>query len=106
MNKLARACPLALVIAAVLVLLQSSTLPVRADTNAITNPILFVTQVPIRADFTTIASVFGNHRADIDSVGRGGDLYIRYPDGSLKNLTQAAGYGVASGFQGESAIAV
>lgn len=106
MNKLARALPLSLAIAAVLLLLQSSTLPVRADTNAITNPILFVTQVPIRADFTTIGSVFGNHRADIDSVGRGGDLYIRYPDGTLKNLTQAAGYGVASGFQGETAIAV
>jgi hypothetical protein len=59
-----------------------------------TNAILFVTQVPIPADFTTIGSVFGNHRASLDSCGRGGDLYIRYPDGSVKNLTRAAGYGV------------
>src|SRR6185369_16807793 len=36
----------------------------------------------------------------------GGDLYIRYPDGILKNLTQLAGYGVASGFQGATSIAV
>ena len=69
------------------------------------NPILFVTQVPVPADFTTIGSVFGNHRAAMDSVSRGGDLWIRYPDGTLKNLTAAAGYGSA-GFQGENAIAV
>lgn len=68
-------------------------------------PILFVTQVPIPQDFTTIGSTFGNHLTGMQSVGRGGDLYIRYPDGSLKNLTAAAGYGNA-GFQGASAIAV
>jgi len=59
-----------------------------------TNSILFVTQVPIPADFTTIGSVFGNHRATPDTCGRGGDLYIRYPDGTVRNLTRAAGYGV------------
>jgi hypothetical protein len=85
---------------------QSYIEPARAEANAITNPILFVTQVPITDDFTTIASVFGNQRGDMQSVGRGGDLYIRYTDGTLKNLTQAAGYGVASGLQGENAIAV
>jgi hypothetical protein len=71
-------------------------------------PILFVTQVPVPADFTTIGSVFGNHRGDLDSVARGGDLWIRYPDGALKNLTAAAGYGSSdlSGFQGANAIAV
>ena len=58
-----------------------------------TNSILFVTQVPIPADFTTVGSVFGNHRATPDSCGRGGDLLIRYPDGTLKNLTRAAGFG-------------
>lgn len=68
-------------------------------------PILFVTQVPIPADFTTIGSVFGNHRASMASAGRGGDLWIRYPDGSTRNLTQAAGYGV-SGMQGANSIAV
>lgn len=70
-----------------------------------TNPIVFVTQVPIATDFTTIAATFGNHTGALWSVGRGGDLYIRYPDGTLKNLTAAAGYG-SSGQQGANAIAV
>jgi hypothetical protein len=72
---------------------------------AISNPILFVTQMPIAADFATIGSVFANHKADMQSVGRGGDLWIRYPDGALKNLTETAGYG-SSGLQGANAIAV
>src|SRR6266581_2753047 len=58
-----------------------------------TNSILFVTQVPIPGDFTSIASTFGNHRATPDSCGRGGDLYVLHPDGTTKNLTRAAGYG-------------
>ena len=70
------------------------------------NPILFVTQIPIGFDFTTIGSVFGNHRPAPDAAGRGGDLYIRYPDGKLRNLTAAAGYGVATGFQGANSIEV
>ena len=68
-------------------------------------PILFVTQFPISGDFTAIGSVFGNHRGNVDLVGRGGDLYIRYPDGSLRNLTQEAGYGNA-GQQGATSIGV
>lgn len=77
-----------------------------APAQSIPNPILFVTQFPIPDDFATIGSVFGNHRADTMRVGRGGDLYIRYPDGTLRNLTAEAGYGVASGFQGATSIAV
>ncbi|HEV7765442.1 MAG TPA: hypothetical protein VGQ76_10605 [Thermoanaerobaculia bacterium] len=69
------------------------------------NPILFVTQIPQPSDFTTIGSTFGNHSGQIDSVPRGGDLWIRYPDGSLKNLTRTAGYGM-DGLQGANAIAV
>ncbi len=69
------------------------------------NPILFVTQVPIPDDFTTIGSVFGNHLPAVSAVGRGGDLMIRYPDGALRNLTREAGFGV-QGFQGANAIAV
>ena len=57
------------------------------------------------ADFTTIGAVFGNHQGSLWSVARGGDLWIRYGDGTLKNLTQAAGYGV-NGLQGASSIAV
>ncbi|MDB6130263.1 MAG: hypothetical protein JWM04_1370 [Verrucomicrobiales bacterium] len=70
-----------------------------------TNSILFVTQVPVPADFTTIGSVFGNHQATLDSCGRGGDLYIRYPDGTTKNLTRAAGFGLY-GSQDTNGIAV
>ena len=70
-----------------------------------TNSILFVTQAPIPQDFTTIGSVFGNHRATPSTCGRGGDLYIRYPDGTVKNLTRAAGFG-AYGAQHTNGIAV
>ncbi len=57
------------------------------------NPILFVTQVPL-ATYTNITFTFGNQRADMDAVGRGGDLWIRFPNGALKNLTATAGYGL------------
>lgn len=70
-----------------------------------TNSILFVTQVPIPGDFTSIGSTFGNHQPSLDACGRGGDLYIRYPDGTVKNLTRAAGYG-QWGLQTSNAIAV
>ena len=69
------------------------------------NPIMFVTQMPIASDFTTIGSTFGNHLATMESAGRGGDLYIRYPSGSLRNLTAEAGFGV-TGLQGTTAIGV
>lgn len=68
-------------------------------------PIVFVTMVPNPDDFGTLAATFGNHVANPDTAFRGGDLWIRYPDGSLKNLTSAAGFG-NTGFQGASAIAV
>src|SRR5881398_2075461 len=69
------------------------------------NPILFVTQVPVPADFTTVASTFGNQLAAVAEAPRGGDLWIRYPDGTTKNLTRAAGFG-NGGMQGKSSIAV
>ena len=72
---------------------------------ATTNPVMFVTQVPMDEDFTTIGSTFGNHSGQVDSAPRGGDLWIRYPDGSLKNLTRTAGFGM-EGRQGATAIAV
>lgn len=68
-------------------------------------PILFVAQVPIEG-FTTYSSAFGNHRADVQSAPRGGDLMLRYPDGSLRNLTQEAGFGSSGEQQDENAIAV
>ena len=73
--------------------------------NLSDNPILFVTQFPIAADFATIGSTFGNHSGEISVTGRGGDLYIRYPNGTLRNLTREAGFG-NTGFQGAGSIAV
>src|SRR5262249_6959099 len=70
-----------------------------------TNPILFVTQIQIPGDFVSIGSVFGNQQSAMESCGRGGDLYIRYPDGTTQNLTRAAGFG-QSGLQGVNSIAV
>lgn len=70
------------------------------------NPVLFATQVPIPEDFLTIGSTFGNHIPSIRAVGRGGDLYLRFPDGFLKNLTQLAGFGSSGAHQDEHAIAV
>jgi Hydrazine synthase alpha subunit middle domain len=77
--------------------------PVSAE---IVNPILFVTQVPTDGEvFASRTSTFANHLSGIDRVPRGGDLMIRYPDGSLRNLTKEAGFGM-DGQQGASAIAV
>jgi hypothetical protein len=56
-----------------------------------TNPILFVAQPPIPDDFARIASVFGNQLPSVASAGRGGDLMLRYPEASLRNLTRKAG---------------
>ncbi|MCZ8107474.1 MAG: hypothetical protein O9972_57625 [Burkholderiales bacterium] len=73
--------------------------------GTIPNPILFVTQVPVQTDFASRASTFANHLADPESVPRGGDLMIRYPDGTIRNLTKEAGFGT-DGQQGAGAIAV
>ena len=63
------------------------------------HPILFVTQTPFGQDFTNIMSTFGTHRGSTDSAPRGGDLWIRYPDGTLRNLTSEAGYGTTPELQ-------
>jgi hydrazine synthase alpha subunit-like protein len=75
-----------------------------ADVHAGDYPILFVTQVPV-SHFDAVSSSFANHLPDVVSAPRGGDLYIRYTDGTLRNLTQEAGFGM-EGQQGKDAIAV
>src|SRR3954470_3164709 len=81
---------------------------------AITNPILFVTQVPMPDEqnsttssnvIVSVVSPTGNHLADTAHAGRGGDLWIRYSSGAISNLTRLAGYGV-SGSQDGAGIAV
>ncbi|MGL4573431.1 MAG: hypothetical protein ACRCV9_01430 [Burkholderiaceae bacterium] len=63
--------------------------------SAITNPILFVTaRSPNNPnEFASRASIFANHLGERDDrTPRGGALWIRYPDGTLRNLTQEAGF--------------
>ena len=70
------------------------------------NSILYVTQLPVTATSNTVVSIGGNHLGDTRSAPRGGDLMIRYPDGTTNNLTRFAGYGTNDRFQGDGAIAV
>lgn len=65
--------------------------------RAAAQDILFVTQPPFGSDFTTVNSTFGNHRGHTGAAPRGGDLYIRYADGTLRNLTAEAGFGLVAG---------
>jgi hypothetical protein len=67
--------------------------------------ILFVTQVPV-AGFGSGTSTFANHVATMEALPRGGDLMLRYADGTLRNLTREAGFGEAETFQDQDAIAV
>src|SRR5262245_3148703 len=64
----------------------SSLLAATAASATRPYPILFVTQVPTPGDFTAVASVFGNHQPALGETPRGGDLYVLYPDGTLRNL--------------------
>src|SRR6478609_5814444 len=80
--------------------------PVAAAGPTLANPILFVTQVPIPFDPLSTVTTFANHLGSVYASGRGGDLWIRYQDGTLKNLTKAAGFGSPDGLQGTSSIAV
>jgi hypothetical protein len=68
-------------------------------------PILFVTQVPVHTDTAARLSAFANHLGGPEQAPRGGALMLRYPDGTLRNLTREAGFGNA-GVQGATAIAV
>ncbi|CAN5458857.1 hypothetical protein BH10BAC5_BH10BAC5_10260 [soil metagenome] len=80
----------------------------KVDAKALTNPVIFVTQVPTAGGHNAIGDPFANHLGNIQNVRRGGDLYILYPDGTLKNITALNGYGStgANGFQDQNSIAV
>ncbi len=88
------------VVAASVALLGAKRAPRSPLAVAIQNPILFVTQVPVPGDFTTVASVFGNASGGLEQVPRGGDLWIQFPNGTRRNLTQLAGYGQAGSQDG------
>lgn len=90
-------------LAAVLLMLGTASGPASATVST-PNPVLFVTQVPAGV-FGTVTAVFGNHIPGVYNAPRGGDLMLRYPDGTLRALTAEAGYGDV-GQQGANAIAV
>ncbi|MFZ4619895.1 MAG: T9SS type A sorting domain-containing protein [Bacteroidota bacterium] len=69
------------------------------------NPIIFVAQTPA-SGFESVTQTFNNHRPTMNSAPRGGDLYIRYGNGTLRNLTREAGFGDSSVMQGAKSIAV
>jgi hypothetical protein len=74
-------------------------------------PVVFVTQVPPRVHSEptapeSITSIGNNHLPTVKSAPRGGDLMIRYVDGTLRNLTRDAGFGVSHEEQRAGAIAV
>src|SRR6266404_4737878 len=74
-----------------------------AASLSLTNPILFVTQVPIPKEvngnvsntFVSVVSLFGNQRADTTHAGRGGDLWLMTTNGGLVNLTRKANLGTS-----------
>lgn len=96
--------------------LAAALLPIATAALAtLPHPLLFVTQVPIPYDASKIkfqpnpvTATFANHLPETAMSGRGGDLYLLQPGPpvTLVNLTGAAGYGVAAGFQGATSIAV
>ncbi len=68
-----------------------------AHSQAALPTLMFVTQPPFGYDFTSVNAVFGNHNPATGSTPRGGDLYIRYSNGTLRNLTAEAGLGLTPG---------
>src|SRR5215468_9285198 len=73
--------------------LQTAVEVVSAAGPTLPHPLLFVTHVPTSYDVLTTATIFGNQLGDVYAAGRGGDLWLRMADGTLKNLTQLAGFG-------------
>jgi Calx-beta domain/Hydrazine synthase alpha subunit middle domain len=86
------------------------------------NAVMYVTQTPMPDEVLThnvtetkmsIASTMQSPLGDTAHAARGGALWIRYANGTRRNLTAAAGYGGAvdgngnaTGFQGANSIAV
>ena len=71
-----------------------------------TNPILFVTQVPmpqevnsrtISESYQSCVSPFSNHLADTAHAGRGGSLYERFSNGQIVDLLAVADWSAVAG---------
>lgn len=82
------------------------------EQTTIAEPVLFCLVPPPlndRSTFGHMAESFNNQDPTMGSEGspRGGDLMLLNTNGTIRNLTQEAGFGVASGqIQAENAIAV
>jgi Hydrazine synthase alpha subunit middle domain len=74
--------------------IPSVAAPLPANIGA--SAILFVTSVP-SSSFRNQLNTFSNHKPGVTDALAGGDLYLRYGDGTLRNLTLEAGWGVPSG---------
>jgi hypothetical protein len=78
-----------------------ATFAFTASALTLTNPIVFVTQVQMPHEnngnvsntFVSVVSLFGNHLADTEHAGRGGDLWLMTTNLGLVNLTRRAGFG-------------
>jgi hypothetical protein len=70
----------------------SPAIPTATATRIAPSPILFVTQVPLHTDFAARLSTFANHLPGAAQAPRGGGLMLRYPDGTLRDLTAEAGH--------------
>jgi hypothetical protein len=75
---------------------------------AITHPILYVAQVPVIDDSTArkIDSTFGNQLPGVNPAPRGGGLWIRMVNGTLRDLTAEAGFGTSTTLADPNKIAV
>lgn len=102
-----------------------SACPATLMAGALNKTVLYVTQMPLPDEVfsntdhsianikMSTVSAMQSPLADTKSAGRGGALWIRYADGTKRNLTYLAGYGGqvdgnfnAFGFQGANSIAV
>ncbi len=73
-----------------------ANVPAPLPANIGASAILFVTSVP-STGFGNQLNTFGNHKPGVLDALAGGDLYLRYGNGTLRNLTLEAGWGVPSG---------
>src|SRR4051812_35248816 len=89
-----------------LLLLLSLAVPARAVARNPTNPILFVTQVPmpeevnardVPSSYQSCVSPFSNHLGDTAHAGRGGSLLVRFTNAQVVDLLAVADWSAING---------
>src|SRR4051794_20873841 len=80
--------------------------PLEALAGNPSNPILFVTQVPmpeevnsrtVSQSYESCVSPFSNHLADTAHAGRGGSLLVRFSNGQVVDLLSVADWSAIPG---------